>query len=228
LKKLCSRCDSGEYDEQFLGEKLPRSGGLQNVIDGFDKFIFLNIRVDCPQSTLKRAREVYDQVYGVPSIRSFGRVLKKRNISRKVLERVHHLQCPIKRGDFMDSAAPFHGAHFVDIDESLSTCKEFFQRYGYASKGERALKTQFQINGRQYSSIAAYSSIGLLAYRVVEGSTNAEVFQSLLENEVTKAILPGMIGLFDNAAIHHTPLVRGAMEVAFEGFYLLLRRNHRT
>ena len=70
LKKLCSRCDSGEYDQQFLGEKLPRSGGPQNVIDGFDEFVFLNILVDCPQSTLKRAREVmceehYDQVYGV-------------------------------------------------------------------------------------------------------------------------------------------------------------------
>lgn len=81
LKKLCSRCDSGEYDQQFLGEKLPRSGGPQNVIDGFDEFVFLNILVDCPQSTLKRAREVmceehYDQVYDVPSIRSFGRVLE--------------------------------------------------------------------------------------------------------------------------------------------------------
>jgi hypothetical protein len=43
----------------------------------------------------------------------------------------------------MDSAAPFHGARFVDIDERLSTYQEFFQRYSYAPKGERALKTQF-------------------------------------------------------------------------------------
>jgi hypothetical protein len=43
----------------------------------------------------------------------------------------------------MVSAAPFHGARFVDIDESLSTHKEFLKRYGCAPKGERALKTQF-------------------------------------------------------------------------------------
>ena len=55
----------------------------------------------------------------------------------------------------MDSAAHFNGARFVDTDESLSNYKEFYQRYGCAPKGERALKTQFQINGRQYSSIAA-------------------------------------------------------------------------
>jgi hypothetical protein len=35
-------------------------------------------------------------------------------------------------------------------------------------------------------------------------------------------MLPGMIGLLDNATIHHTPLVRGATEVAFEGFYLFV------
>ena len=89
------------YDQQSLGEKLPRSGGPQDVIDGFDKFILLNMLVDCLLSTLKRARKVKceehcNQVYGVLSMRSFGRVLKKRNISRIVLEWVHHLQCPIK------------------------------------------------------------------------------------------------------------------------------------
>ena len=82
------------------------------------------------------------------------------------------------------------------------------------------MKTQFQINGRQYSSIAAYSAIGLIAYRVVEGCINAEVFQSFLDNEVNDGMLPGMIGLFDNAAIHHTVNVRGTMEEVFDGCYL--------
>lgn len=225
LKKLCARCDSGDYDEQFLGEKLPRTGGPEYVIDDFDQDAFLNIFADRPQTTLKRAREImcedhYDALYGVPSIRSFGRVLKKRKISRKVMERVHHLRCPIQRGTFMDTAGPFDGFRFVDIDETLSTYKEFFQKYGYAPQGEIALKTQFQVDGRQYSSIAAYSSIGLLAYRVVEGSINADIFQSFLENEVAESVLPDMIGLFDNAAIHHTPIVRGCMEEVFDGYYL--------
>ena len=81
-------------------------------------------------------------------------------------------------------------------------------------------QTQFQIDGRQYSSIAAYSSIGLIAYRVVEGCINAEIFQSFLEEEVNQGMLPGMKGLFDNAAIHHTPIVRGCMEEVFDGFYI--------
>ena len=225
LKSLCVRCENGDYDDQFLGQKLPRTGGPERVIDDFDEHTFVNIFIDRPQTTLKRAREIicadhFNAIYGVPSIDSFARVLKRQKISRKVMERVHYLRCPIKRGIFMDTAGYYDGHRFLDIDETLTSYKEFFQRYGYAPKGDVALKTQFQINGRQYSSIAAYSSTGLIAYRVVENSINAEIFQSFLENEVAQSIFPGMIGLFDNAAIHHTPQVRGCMEEVFEGYYL--------
>ena len=100
----------------------------------------------------------------------------------------------------MNNAAPFEAFRFLDIDETLSTYKEFFQKYGYAPAGEVALKTQFQINGRQYSSIAAYSAIGLIAYRVVEGCTNAEVFQSFLDNEVNDGML---FNYFTNSFLHN-------------------------
>ena len=227
LRRLCFRCDSGMHDEQLLGAKLPRSGGPHHVIDDMDAFVFLDIFREKAQSTLKGARQImcaeyYGAIHGVPSIRSFGRVLARNGITWKVLERVHYLRCPIRRANFMDNAAPFDFWRFVDIDETLSTYKEFFQRYGYAPKGEVALKTQFQIDSRQYSAIAAYSALGVLAYRVVEGSINAEIFQSFLEIEVAAGILPDMIGLFDNAAIHHTPVVRGTMEVVFNGYYLFV------
>ena len=187
LKKLCARCRNGDYGNQFLGLKLPRTGGPELVIDNFDADALINIFVARPQTTLKRAREImcedhYNAIYGVPSMSSFARALKRQKVSRKVMERVHYLRCPLQRGIFMDTAGYYHGSRFLDIDETLSSSKEFFQRYGYAPKGDVALKTQFQMNGRQYSSIAAYSSIGLIAYRVVESSINAEISQSFLEN----------------------------------------------
>ena len=224
LHTLCLRCDSGIYDEQFLGAKLARSGGPHRVVDDLDTFIFLDIFAESAQSTLKAAREKmcgdhYGALYGVPSIRTFGRVLERNNVTRKVLGRVHRLRCRLA---FMEHAAPLEFWQFVDIDETLSTYKDFFQRYGYAPKRELAMKTQFQINGHQYSSIAAYSALGPLAYRVVEGSINAEIFRSFHELEVAESIIPGMLGLFDNAAIHHTPLVRGTMEVVFDGNYLFV------
>ena len=154
LKSLCVRCENGDYDDQFLGQKLPRTGGPESVIDDFDEHTFVNIFEDRPQTTLKRTREIicgdhYNAIYGVPSISSFARLLKRQKISRKVMERFHYLRCPIKRRNFMDTAGYYDGHRFLDIDETLSSYKEFFQRYGYAPKGDVALKTQFQINGRQ-------------------------------------------------------------------------------
>ena len=106
LRRLCLRRDNGDYDNQFLGDKLPRGGGPALVIDDIDADVFVKIFTERPQTTLKRAREKmcedhYGAIYGVPSISSFGRLLKKMRISRKVMERVHYLRCPIKRGIFM-------------------------------------------------------------------------------------------------------------------------------
>ena len=120
----------------------------------------------------------------------------------------------------MESAAPFHFSLFVDIEETLSTWRDFLQRYGYAPRGEVALRTQFRVNGAHYSSVCAYSPIGLIAYRVVEGSIDSEIFKSFLTDEVADALVPGMVGLFDNAAIHHTQEVRDVMENVFNGSYL--------
>ena len=53
LKMLCARCRNGDYDDQFLGPKLPRSGGPELVIDDFDGDTFVKIFVDRPQTTLK-------------------------------------------------------------------------------------------------------------------------------------------------------------------------------
>ena len=68
LKSLCVRCENGDYDDQFLGQKLPRTGGPESVIDDFDEHTFVNIFEDRPQTTLKRAREIicgdhYNAIY---------------------------------------------------------------------------------------------------------------------------------------------------------------------
>lgn len=225
LNRLCKACDSGLEVARFQGNRAKRSGGPKFIVDDIAAGFFLDIFRREKQVRLKIARETFvDDYYGPgavgPSIRTVGRVLKKCDFTRKVMQRVHHLRDPIKRAAYMENVAPFHYSLLVDIDETLSTWKEFLQRYGYAPKGQVALKTQFRIDGRHYSSICAYSPIGLIAYRVVEGSINAEIFQSFLQNEVAQALVPGMVGLFDNAAIHHTPVVRGIIENVFEGMYL--------
>ena len=225
LKELCTACDSGLQNERFNGARARRTGGPHFMITDLAQESLLDIFRETKQVRLEIARQrfladYYGLAVGGPSVRTIGRTLYRGNFTRKVMQRVHYLRDPIKRATYMGNAAPFHFSLLVDIDETLSTWKEFLQRYGYAPVGEEAIRTQFRINGRHYSSVCAYSPIGLIAYRAVEGSIDADIFQSFLQNEVAAALVPGMVGLFDNAAIHHTPVVRNVMENVFNGLYL--------
>jgi transposase len=120
----------------------------------------------------------------------------------------------------MENAGPYDMSRLVDIDETLSTAKEFLEKYGYAPVGDIAERVQFIINGEAYSAIVAYSAMGVLCYRVVQGSINSDIFKSFIENEVANNITPNMVGLFDNAKIHHTQDVRDTIHLIFRGNYL--------
>lgn len=174
LCRLCRACDTGLEVARFQGERAKRSGGPKFIVDAIAEGFLLDIFRQEKQVRLDLARakfieEYYGLEVGGPSVRTVGRVLKRCNYTRKVMQRVHYLRDPVKRAEYMDNCGPFHFSRLVDIDETLSTWKGFLQRYGYAPKGHEAIKTQFRINGRHYSSICAYSPIGLRAYRVVEG-----------------------------------------------------------
>jgi transposase len=225
LSSLCKRCNSGLYDAQFNGPRVKRSGGQKFTVEPDGVQYLLNIWYQRRQTRQWRAREdlsvnYYGELYGGPSLSTISRVLSRSEMTRKVLQRVHYLRSPVLRAQFMDDIGHVDYFRIVDVDETLSTWKEFLQRYGYAPKGEVAVRTQFQINGQHYSSVCAYSAMGLIAYRVVRGSINAETFKSFLETELHDALLPGMFGLFDNAAIHHTQPVREIMQDIFGGDYI--------
>ena len=225
VSRLCKKCDTGLYDDEFNGQRVKRSGGPKFTVEPDAVQYLLNIWYQRRQTRQWSAREdltlnYYEEQYGGPRQSTVSRILSRNELPKKVLQRIHYLRNPMLREQFMNNMGHIHYTRIVDVDETLSTWKEFLQRYGYAPKGEVAVRTQFQINGKHFSSVCAYSAIGLIAYRVVEGSINAETFQSFLEFDLKDAVLPGMVGLFDNAAIHHTPAVREIMEDVFEGDYV--------
>jgi hypothetical protein len=95
-----------------------------------------------------------------------------------------------------------HSQIFINLKVDLTEIS-----YSHAPKGDVALKTQYRMNRRHYSC-TVLTPVGVLAFTVVEDYTDGAVFQSFLENEVANAIHPRITCLLDNAAIHHTPMVR--------------------
>ena len=101
LRSMCRSCDSGLEDERFNGVRAKRSGGPKVVVDVVAEGFLLDIFLQEKQVRQEKAREKFlEEYYGVviggPSIRTIGRVLKRCNMTRKVMQRVHHLRCPSK------------------------------------------------------------------------------------------------------------------------------------
>jgi transposase len=220
---LCSQCDSGNKDALFIGCKIEHKGGPKRKVDPIATGHLLDIWVKRKQTKQSSAVSIFANTYyggraGAPSVRTIGRILKRN--TRKKLQQVHYLRCDIRRQNYMNNVAPFHFATLVNVDETLSTPKEFLMGYGYNLKGKIAEKTQFKINDKHYSAIVAYSPLGVLAYKIVEGAIDNLIFESFIENELANSITPNMVGLFDNAKIHHTQIVRETLNRVFHGNYL--------
>lgn len=55
----------------------------------------------------------------------------------------------------------------IDIDETLSCAKEFESRYAWSYVGGPAYGVQLVIDGKAYSTIAAYTPMGFIAWSTV-------------------------------------------------------------
>lgn len=224
VERMCCDAAKNGSANAFMDPTTTRSGGPKKKMSVNATAALLAILRKNPEKSqvkvlAEMSRDYYGTQFGLPHQSTVCRELQRNFFSRKVLEHRHIRRNPVLRAKFLERVGPYEHTRLVDIDETLSTAKEFNQRYGYAAVGDVAFKTQFTVNGKHYSSVVMYSPMGVLAYRVKEGIFDADEFESFLENEVAAALLPGAFGLFDNAAIHKTTEVRNALERVFNGRY---------
>ena len=128
------------------------------------------------------AIEYYDNIASHPSYRSVIRYFHKENYVRKVIERRHILQDPVKRLEFMERIAHVDPFDSINLDESASSPDQFLQKYGWAPKGEDCIRMQIVIGTRHFSVIAAYTVIGFLCWDIFEGLYSAKEFCHFLQH----------------------------------------------
>ena len=168
LRQLCRIVDTGIFDDDFLLPRPVRSGGPRHLMSVNDQGAYIDLFLQNPETTRQQARiqlghEYYGQEYGIPSSSTLSRVLHDNRITLKILQRIHHLQNGERRAAYMEAIGSYPDYVLCDIDETLSTAKEFLQRRGYAPRGNPAFKTQFEINGKHYSAVVAYTPYGVIA-----------------------------------------------------------------
>ena len=156
----------------------------------------------------------------VLSLSTFKRTLKRGRITRKKNERRNINQNPIEGVQFLEAIEHIDPRFFIDVDETKQDRRESRElKFGYSPEGEECLKDQIIINNVAYSTIAAVTPFGFLAWRIHEGNIDHDAFTAFMVDSVAPFITPEHHLVLDNATIHHYPTTRIALQDIFNGQY---------
>ena len=106
------------------------------------------------------------------------------------------------------------------MDESGSDARNHIRKFGYAPLGQAPVYHRFLSRGKRISAIAAISSEGLVGVELTTGSVNAEKFLDFVHGTLIPEMQPfdgskkRSIVILDNCSIHHTRLVKEALQDA--------------
>ena len=91
------------------------------------------------------------------SLSTFKRTLKRKRLTRKVMERRNINQNPVEGLEFLDAIEHINPTYIIDVDETKQDRESRELKYGYSPEGESCFKDQIVINNTAYSTIAAVS-----------------------------------------------------------------------
>lgn len=202
------------------------TGGRPPVLDDFDLIIMEAMMMDRTRSIREFLSEMFPgvdpllPVVPLPSRETVRRSLvDKLDFSCKVAERIHVGRNNADRAVFLDRVAAIEEHRWIDIDETAASAAEFEAKYGWAPRGRACNFQQFVIDNRRFSAVAAYTTLGFLCWRIVEGTFDSGAFMEFVNNELALSVWPGCFSLIDNARIHKGDATLNALDNVFDGCF---------
>ena len=116
-----------------------------------------------------------------PDYATLVRFSHANRYSRMVMERRHILRNEEERFEFMTDISHREVGSLIFMDETLTTSKEYLEKYGWGLAGGKCIKTQFVICGHHFSVFALYCDQGFIAWKILESNNKAEDFQLFME-----------------------------------------------
>jgi hypothetical protein len=129
------------------------------------------------------------------SISALQQTLERAGLTRKVLQKIAKECDEVAQAEYtacITNPETFSGTgmEFVAVDESSKDEHSLARHYGRAPTGERAELSNPFVRGKRYSLVAAMSTKGYIASRIVMGSVNAfDFFDFIVEDMVGCLIL---------------------------------------
>jgi transposase len=205
------------------------TNGKQDMLSDFEKGFLRQLVIDIKFARLSQMRNNFiNSYYGeeyqgrLLSLSTFQRVVHRERLSRKVIQRQHILRDDVAGLQFLDRIAMFDPLKLVDIDETANNPESFLMKKGWAPIGDECIKQQICIGSKTYSTIAAVTPSGYIAWEIIEGNVTHDIFLHFLQMRLQPVLQPEQIAILDNARIHHVQEVRDCLENIFDGAYFFV------
>ena len=130
----------------------------------------------------------------------------RQRLSTYALQRDEHL-CQV----FVADVSLYARDTLVFIDETGTNGTDTIRKFGYSLRGKLVKAQKLLVRGEHVSAIAAVSSKGLIALKIVRGGVDGDAFYDFLCTELLSKLMPfngsnqNSVLLLDNCSIHHVP-----------------------
>lgn len=102
------------------------------------------------------------------------------------LEKVATERSELARATFIYDMGAWTADMLVFLDETSKDERTLSPTYGYSRRGQRARVRDVFVRGKRYTVEAAMATTGIIAYDIVEGSYNAQLFCDFLTNYLVR------------------------------------------
>lgn len=145
------------------------------------------------------AHEMYKRTKKLVSITTIGRIVKRHQITRKVLAKVKLGQIPAHRGIFANILGRHKAVELVWFDETGSSDRRRIRKMGRAKIGERATMRLPSMNGKLHSLAACMDINGVGPCELFDGGVNRECFLGHMKRVTLPWMLPHFEEVVDEA-----------------------------
>lgn len=191
----------------------PRGGGQPPALNDQQLEKLRKTIAEHPDATLSELRDLCGFTC---SISALWRALTKMGWSRKKKVvyacEANSPKCNAERLEYAEKIAYIPTNRLVYVDESgVNTAMT--RTYAWSPVGERAVGLAPR-NWTAYSVLSALRLEGVVAAMVIEGSTDAAVFEAFIEKCLVPNLRPGDTVIWDNLSVHKSVRVKSLIENA--------------
>ncbi|KAJ7049017.1 hypothetical protein C8F01DRAFT_1003263 [Mycena amicta] len=212
--RTIDRAVAQDRDEGFVGKHPGRKRGPKDILIAKDVELALRFVDHNPTRFLSELKDILERYrYISASEATIHRMLKKRRISLKKVQKMASEQTAEAEADFVVRIAEYPAHYLVCVDEMSKDDRTYARTRGRSRRGQRCKVYQPFVRKRRFTVIGGMAlDAGIIASRVIEGSSDRDTFLDFLEEDLVRSHShPLFHSLTDTIVAHHESISRATV-----------------